>query len=113
MDIPEDLNLDSTAAVFLAFLVLCLSLQVVSWLLRFKLFEKFAIKGDGAVASLKSNGAASSLSNAYIPAFLLATSADWMSGPYLYAIFKEYGYGEGSIAKLFMVGYLSSATIGT
>lgn len=39
--------------------------------------------------------------------------SDWLQGPYIYALYKEYGYGLQEIAILFVVGFLSSAIFGT
>jgi hypothetical protein len=41
------------------------------------------------------------------------TGSDWLQGPYVYALYKSYGYGLDSIGVLFIVGFLSSALFGT
>jgi hypothetical protein len=41
----------------------------------------------------------------YLPAYLLATSADWLQGPYKYALYSSYGYTQRDIALLFVAGY--------
>lgn len=41
----------------------------------------------------------------YLPAYLLATSADWLQGPYKYALYSTYGYTKRDIAHLFVAGY--------
>ena len=41
----------------------------------------------------------------YLPAYLLATSADWLQGPYKYALYSSYGYTKRDIAQLFVAGY--------
>ena len=38
---------------------------------------------------------------------------DWLQGPYIYQLYQSYGFREGEIAVLFLVGYLSSSTFGT
>eukprot|EP00042_Codosiga_hollandica_P028965 m.156094 g.156094 ORF g.156094 m.156094 type:complete len:439 (-) comp52928_c0_seq3:85-1401(-) len=53
------------------------------------------------------------LKRSYITSFLLATSADWMMGPYLYALYESYGYDMASIGTLFVFGYGASLTLGT
>lgn len=41
----------------------------------------------------------------YLPAYLLATCADWLQGPYKYALYSSYGYTHEDIAHLFIAGY--------
>ena len=40
-------------------------------------------------------------------------AADWLQGPYLYKLYEEYGYTQGDIAWLFVIGFLSSLAFGT
>ena len=49
----------------------------------------------------------------YLPAHLLALFSDWLQGPYVYQLYRQYGYGEADIALLFMAGYLSSCLLGS
>ena len=39
--------------------------------------------------------------------------ADWLQGPYVYALYKHYGFGIDEIGYLFIAGFLSSAIFGT
>jgi len=39
--------------------------------------------------------------------------ADWLQGPYVYALYKYYGFGIGDIGILFLVGFGSSLLFGT
>jgi hypothetical protein len=48
----------------------------------------------------------------YLPAYLLATCADWLQGPYKYALYSGYGYGRRDIAHLFVAGYGSGMVLG-
>ena len=41
----------------------------------------------------------------YLPAYLFATMADWLQGPYKYALYSSYGYTQRDIAHLFVAGY--------
>ena len=45
-----------------------------------------------------------SLQNIYLPAHLLGLFSDWLQGPYVYQLYREYGHGEKEIAVLFMTG---------
>ncbi|KAL7426809.1 hypothetical protein ACHAXH_000467 [Discostella pseudostelligera] len=49
----------------------------------------------------------------YLPAYLLATSADWLQGPYKYALYSSYGYTKRDIAQLFVAGYGSGMILGS
>lgn len=49
----------------------------------------------------------------YLPPYLLATSADWLQGPYKYALYSSYGYTQRDIAHLFVVGYGSGMILGS
>lgn len=49
----------------------------------------------------------------YLPAYLLATCADWLQGPYKYALYSSYGYTQKDIAHLFVVGYGSGMVLGS
>ena len=49
----------------------------------------------------------------YLIVYLLAIAADWLQGPYVYALYTEYGYGKKEIGQLFIAGFGSSAIFGT
>ncbi|CAG8763882.1 30908_t:CDS:2 [Gigaspora margarita] len=44
---------------------------------------------------------------------LKKTAGDWLQGPYIYAIYKSYGFELSEIAILFVTGFLSSGIFGT
>ncbi|KAF6203509.1 hypothetical protein GE061_001840 [Apolygus lucorum] len=52
------------------------------------------------------------LQRCYLIAFYLATFADWLQGPYLYKLYKDYGYTDDTIAHLYISGFLSSCIFG-
>jgi hypothetical protein len=52
------------------------------------------------------------LLRSYLPAYLLATAADWLQGPYKYALYSGYGYARRDIAHLFVAGYGSGMVLG-
>lgn len=39
--------------------------------------------------------------------------ADWLQGPYVYALYESYGFGIKEIAELFVAGFGSSMIFGT
>lgn len=49
----------------------------------------------------------------YLIVYLLAVAADWLQGPYVYALYTEYGYSKKEIGQLFIAGFGSSALFGT
>ena len=49
----------------------------------------------------------------YLVVYLLAFFADWMQGPYVYALYSAYGFSPRRIAWLFVVGFGSSGVVGT
>eukprot|EP00040_Diaphanoeca_grandis_P034439 m.213545 g.213545 ORF g.213545 m.213545 type:complete len:534 (+) comp33152_c0_seq2:313-1914(+) len=49
----------------------------------------------------------------YIPAYLLATFADWMLGPWVYAVYQFWGYDTVGISELYIIGFAASLVLGT
>lgn len=45
--------------------------------------------------------------------YLLMMMADWLQGPYVYALYNHYGFTKGQIGQLFIVGFGSSLVFGT
>lgn len=53
------------------------------------------------------------LQRRYLDVYCLACFADWLQGPYVYDLYKTYGYNEGQIAILFLTGTMSNSLFGT
>lgn len=49
----------------------------------------------------------------YLPVYLLATCADWLQGPYKYAVYSAYGYDQRDISILFVAGFGSGMSLGS
>ena len=49
----------------------------------------------------------------YLAVYLLATLSDWLQGPYVYALYADYGYSQHDIAVLFVAGFGSSMVFGS
>lgn len=49
----------------------------------------------------------------YIFVYLLATLADWLQGPFVYALYMDYGFKQIEIAQLFVAGFGSSMIFGS
>mmetsp|Transcript_53932 Transcript_53932/g.101199 ORF Transcript_53932/g.101199 Transcript_53932/m.101199 type:complete len:536 (-) Transcript_53932:30-1637(-) len=48
----------------------------------------------------------------FLAAWALAVSADWLQGPYVYALYDSFGYAKTDIDKLFVAGFGSSMIFG-
>ena len=48
-----------------------------------------------------------------IDLYFLISAGDWLQGPYVYAIYKSYGFELKQQAILFVTGFLSSGIFGT
>ena len=69
--------------------------------------------GTGAEGDAGLSLAHRGLLRTYLPAYLLATCADWLQGPYKYALYSAYGYTRRDIARLFVAGYGSGMVLGS
>jgi len=49
----------------------------------------------------------------YLLVYLIVFFADWLQGPYIYALYESYGFPPSDIALLFITGFGSSALFGT
>mmetsp|Transcript_18263 Transcript_18263/g.21233 ORF Transcript_18263/g.21233 Transcript_18263/m.21233 type:complete len:181 (-) Transcript_18263:181-723(-) len=45
----------------------------------------------------------------YSVVWMCCIAADWLQGPYVYALYSAYGFSETSIMALFVAGYTASA----
>jgi hypothetical protein len=43
--------------------------------------------------------------NNYLRVYYLMMAADWLQGPYVYALYSSYGFSHSDIAKLFVAGF--------
>lgn len=48
----------------------------------------------------------------YLLVWALCVGADWLQGPYVYALYASYGYSPAEIARLFVAGFGSSMIFG-
>lgn len=63
--------------------------------------------------AIRAHGSFRSLKKRYLIAYLLAVFADWLQGPYIYALYHAYGYSKKINGVLFIWGFGSSALFGT
>lgn len=75
----------------------------------------FAMSKTYVVEKLKqeTNSDFQKLQKRYLIIYCLACFSDWLQGPYVYSLYKHYGYNEGEIAILFITGTISNSLFGT
>jgi MFS family permease len=56
--------------------------------------------------------ACTALESVYLPVYTLAICADWLQGPYVYALYASLGYGRTDINILFVTGFATSGLLG-
>jgi MFS family permease len=49
----------------------------------------------------------------FLVVWATCVAADWLQGPYVYALYDSFGYSSSDINKLFVIGFGSSAIFGT
>ncbi|KAF9394628.1 Molybdate-anion transporter [Mortierella sp. AD011] len=59
------------------------------------------------------NESFSKFRNNYLAVYLTVMMSDWLQGPYLYALYQDYGFFMYDIAVLFITGFVSGAVFGT
>ena len=56
--------------------------------------------------------AGQSLERVFVGTFLLCVAADWLQGPYVYALYDAYGFDALARASLFVTGFASAMLLG-
>lgn len=54
-----------------------------------------------------------SFQNTYLVAWAICVAADWLQGPYVYALYESYGFSREENARLFVCGFGASFLFGT
>merc|ERR1719424_2772391 len=67
----------------------------------------------GMIALFTGKDELSRFQRVYLPAFLTAMLADWLQGPFVYALYSGYGIDREHNGYLFVVGFGASALFGT
>lgn len=49
----------------------------------------------------------------FLPVWFACVAADWLQGPYLFALYKDRGCSKRVISRLFAVGFVSSGALGS
>jgi MFS transporter, MFS domain-containing protein family, molybdate-anion transporter len=94
--------------IFAALVVACAAVRGAQYFDE----EKRTESGDASAPASRSPEFRAFQAN-YLLVYLLAVAADWLQGPYVYALYTEYGYGKKEIGQLFIAGFGSSAVFGT
>jgi Sugar-tranasporters, 12 TM len=81
-------------------------------------YKRFQTTNGGAAEGADKEDAAAKrawqqLIQKYLAVYLLAALSDWFQGPYVYALYAEYGYSQHDIAVLFVAGFGSSMVFGS
>lgn len=97
--------------IFGGLIAVCLAVRSAQYYLSASLRQVDA-KAQETILSARSAEFQSFQIN-YLLVYLLAIAADWLQGPYVYALYTEYGYGKKEIGQLFIAGFGSSAIFGT
>lgn len=93
--------------IFGASLVLC----ILATFRSSSFYKKGARVDEDLTEEVKKTHA--SLLKRYLLVYLLATASDWLQGPYVYALYMEYGFQQKEIAELFVAGFGSSMIFGS
>jgi len=92
--------------LFAILAVACGLLVSAEWFTRSNA-ARFALKTPGAEG--KSFAA---FQRNYICVWLIMMGADWIQGPYFYALYASYGFNMQGIGQLFVAGYAASMVLG-
>lgn len=103
--------LRDTCAAFGLAAVVCAVAHLVLWMQRPRVLDEE--RRHEAASTMAAGQLSSRLQWLYLPAFLAGSFADWLMGPYVYALYLERGCVLADIGLLFVVGYGSSMVFGT
>lgn len=70
-------------------------------------------RGTGRLGSKAKDEHFHGFQRTYLLVYLPAMMADWLQGPYVYALYQSYGFSQGDNAVLFTAGFAASAVFGT
>ncbi len=94
--------------IFWVFLALCCSVTY-----RSSDYYKKGSSDDGGSLTEDQKKAHTKLIQKYLFVYLTATFSDWLQGPYVYALYADYGFDQHEIAQLFVAGFGSSMVFGS
>jgi len=97
-------------SVFAVSLVVCVVVKGLQYLHERRAARE---REEQEVDGKKNDGTFHRFQSNYLMVYLMAFAADWLQGPYVYALYTDYGYDKATIGKLFVAGFGSSAVFGT
>jgi predicted MFS family arabinose efflux permease len=109
----------SDTTPFTAVFVATLALNALMTFRSSDYYQKFVSGNSGASSSATTDASPEErlawikLIRSYLLVYLLATCSDWLQGPYVYALYADYGYSQHEIAVLFVAGFGSSMVFGS
>jgi len=74
---------------------------------------EWGAKQQSSLKHVESIAGFSKFQTMYLGIYLTNMAADWLQGPYIYALYESYGFGKDDIALLFICGFFSSMIFGT
>eukprot|EP00434_Breviolum_minutum_P037810 symbB.v1.2.033527.t1/scaffold4171.1/size43550/2 len=95
-----------------SFLYGCICVGILATALAIFVDKSSIIMLKGLVSTTSSD-TLSRLQRTYLAAYLCAMMADWLQGPFVYALYDKYGFSREDNASLFVAGFGSSALFGT
>ncbi len=66
-----------------------------------------------AAAAAATSGEFVAFQRQYLLIYVVVMMSDWLQGPYVYALYKAYGFSKLEIGQLFVAGFSSSMIFGT
>lgn len=100
------------SAIFGLAVVLCSVVTFLSSDVYKKRLGKQVVSKDPAVTE-EVTKVHNALLRRYLFVYLLATLSDWLQGPFVYALYMDYGFKQHEIAQLFVAGFGSSMIFGS
>mmetsp|Transcript_104244 Transcript_104244/g.290380 ORF Transcript_104244/g.290380 Transcript_104244/m.290380 type:complete len:482 (-) Transcript_104244:53-1498(-) len=97
----------------IALLYVCVGLGIVATVMVICLDKTSILMLKGLITPDKDPGSLGKLQKSYIVVYLCAIMADWLQGPFVYALYSSYGISRSDNAMLFVAGFGSSALFGT
>jgi len=68
---------------------------------------------EWSTSQVVSTAAFSGFQRNYLAVWLVMMGADWLQGPYVYALYASYGFSKKEIGELFIMGFGASMVLGT
>eukprot|EP00824_Muranothrix_gubernata_P018528 TRINITY_DN37604_c0_g1_i1.p2 TRINITY_DN37604_c0_g1~~TRINITY_DN37604_c0_g1_i1.p2 ORF type:complete len:457 (+),score=92.75 TRINITY_DN37604_c0_g1_i1:25-1371(+) len=87
---------------------LIIALAAICTIIQYK-----QIKGNTSTTSTATSRDFAHFQQNYLIVFLIMMAADWLQGPYVYALYHYYNFSREQIAILFIAGFGSSMVMGT